>query len=421
VTTRLHERIGFDTMTGHRYLTGDGFVQRTWFSSGAVVTVNFDGVPRDISSVSGEPIVLAPNGYHVELDGHRQSKLWVDGAAEIRVQNNGFLYVKTGADTPRPIGPATLAGELAAYAMPAGQWNIRYNSNQGVELDLVAAGILETGETCRVVWINENGQYTGTVDSREDGKLILPAVENSALLSVLPGMDAATPLIIPQEGLVTADQPVSIVADARDMEIRYTLDGTDPCLHTALYTGPFKLASGARIRAVPFKDGRRAGPLAAADLSVEVPLFTSPIVRGMDKPVEVDISLDGLSELHIQVTDANDGPHFDQASLGGAHFQSATGEKVSLTEYPPVSTIRFDIEKDRNNYEGDPISIGGVSFEEGISSHAVDYIVYRLREDFRSFKASVGINDRTSWRGPRDRKNGSVQFIFTGISKPAKD
>jgi hypothetical protein len=57
---RWHEKIGFDEMTDHRFLTGDGLVQQTVFSSGWSVIVNFGN--STYTTESG--IVIPPKSYY---------------------------------------------------------------------------------------------------------------------------------------------------------------------------------------------------------------------------------------------------------------------------------------------------------------------------------------------------------------------
>ena len=55
-----HEKIGFDEMVAHRFLTDDRLIQETRFSSGRAVVVNFsDSARRDPRGV-----LIQPNGYH---------------------------------------------------------------------------------------------------------------------------------------------------------------------------------------------------------------------------------------------------------------------------------------------------------------------------------------------------------------------
>ncbi|MEX0322690.1 MAG: glycoside hydrolase [Puniceicoccaceae bacterium] len=417
-TTRLHERLAFDAMTRHSFISENQKVQQTEFSSGAVVQANFDNKPQKVTTPCGKDVVLAPNGYMVSIEDFQQSKLWIGGAAETHVQSDEFLYVKTTAKTARSIGPAKVAGELAAYRVLDGTWNVRYRSSEPVKLDLVSLGIISKKDPFRAVYINDKGQAVRPFKSGKSTIIELPATEESVLLKIHPGMDPQTPMIIPESGRVTQETPVKISVADSALDIRYTLDGSKPTRRSPKYTEPIFLEKGARIKAASFTRWRKVGDVREAALSVEVKLFTSPITRGSEKPVEVNIPLQGLSELQIQITDAEDGPHYDQAVMGDAHFTSSSQGRVSLSTYPPRSAIRFTIENNARQYEGEPIRIGGIPFEDGISSHSIDQIVYELGDDFTHFKAWVGIHDRTSRGAPKGQKNGSVQYIFTGVSSP---
>jgi len=54
--------LGYNEMTGHRFLTPDRGVQQTTFANGTRVTVNFGNAPYQLSS----GITVSPLGYHVE-------------------------------------------------------------------------------------------------------------------------------------------------------------------------------------------------------------------------------------------------------------------------------------------------------------------------------------------------------------------
>lgn len=77
-TSALHERIGFDEMLSHEYLTPDRAVQRTRFAGGAECVVNFSATPRTYHG-KGETVVLAPLGYYVTGPGFRQSRVMENG------------------------------------------------------------------------------------------------------------------------------------------------------------------------------------------------------------------------------------------------------------------------------------------------------------------------------------------------------
>ncbi|MBK1877187.1 glycoside hydrolase [Pelagicoccus mobilis] len=417
-TTRLHERLAFDDMVSHSFLNENQMVQQSEFSSGAIIQANLDTQPQQVDLPNGKQATLAPYGYFTEFDGFKQSKLWIDGATETLIESDDFFYASTNADASRQIGAAKLQGQLATYEMPNETWNIRYKSATDVTLNLKKSGILERGNKFRAVYINDKGQFLKELPASKGQELTLPATSESVLLTVIPEMRPNVPLIFPNSGRIAHDAPVSLSVADKKATIRYTLDGSEPTMDSTSYTEPFMLTKGSTIKAAAFKSGKRVSDISEAAISVELPLYASPITRGRDKPDSVDINLAGLSELIIEITDAQDGPHYDQSVIGNAGFIRESGELVSLTQYAPASAIRFDIERNSSNYEGDALSVGGIAFEDGISSHSIDKIVYKLEGDFESFKAQVGIHDRTSIDAAPDQKNGSVQFIFTGISNP---
>jgi hypothetical protein len=58
---------------------------------------------------------------------------------------------------------------------------------------------------------------------------------------------------------------VTLKVEARDAEIRYTIDGTEPGADARLYEGPVALADSATMKARCFKDGKARGKVAAAE------------------------------------------------------------------------------------------------------------------------------------------------------------
>jgi beta-galactosidase len=65
------------------------------------------------------------------------------------------------------------------------------------------------------------------------------------------------------------------------------------------------------------------------------------------------------------------------------------------------------VEKDRSNGEqgatdGNPLSIGGVTYEKGLGAHAVSSVLVELGGDCTRFRSDVGVDDEAS--------SGSVVF-----------
>ncbi|MCC5930065.1 MAG: alkaline phosphatase family protein [Cyclobacteriaceae bacterium] len=76
-----------------------------------------------------------------------------------------------------------------------------------------------------------------------------PATESPAYVPM--------PKVLPAAGTYPAD-PLEITMDADGLEVNiyYTLDGTNPDAGSTLYTGPFKLSTGATVRAVSVYNGQ---------------------------------------------------------------------------------------------------------------------------------------------------------------------
>lgn len=79
-----------------------------------------------------------------------------------------------------------------------------------------------------------------------------------------------TPLIIPQCGTFSKEVVVSMAVNQHwpGAEIRYTLDGTDPSPASRLYTGPFRLAKSAEIKATAFHPNGKDSPVMRAPIII---------------------------------------------------------------------------------------------------------------------------------------------------------
>lgn len=63
----------------------------------------------------------------------------------------------------------------------------------------------------------------------------------------------ATPTIVPGSGTYSAEQTVTIATSTPGAVLRYTLDGSDPTLNSALYASPLKVAAPKMVKARGFK------------------------------------------------------------------------------------------------------------------------------------------------------------------------
>lgn len=79
-------------------------------------------------------------------------------------------------------------------------------------------------------------------------------------LSTEPFVSA--PAVAEDLSLFKESTPVNIISRTEGAEVRYTLDGSDPCETSPLYTGPFVLDRSATVKARAFKDGMQPSDIA---------------------------------------------------------------------------------------------------------------------------------------------------------------
>lgn len=78
------------------------------------------------------------------------------------------------------------------------------------------------------------------------------------------------PEITPAGGEITADTEISITCDTEDASIYYTINGEDPSTESTLYEAPFKLTSGATVKAIAVKDGLDNSSIASATFNFPI-------------------------------------------------------------------------------------------------------------------------------------------------------
>lgn len=78
--------------------------------------------------------------------------------------------------------------------------------------------------------------------------------------------------ILPAANVFTETAEVTLSHPEDDVEIRYTLDGTDPTLASPLYTGPLMLKEDTVVMATAFRKGLTTAPLTTASTQASVPM-----------------------------------------------------------------------------------------------------------------------------------------------------
>ena len=66
---------------------------------------------------------------------------------------------------------------------------------------------------------------------------------------------ASTPVATPGAGAVASGTEVVLTSDTKGAKILYTLDGTDPSMSSAVYTGPIAVTAAVTIKAIAVAEG----------------------------------------------------------------------------------------------------------------------------------------------------------------------
>ncbi len=157
-------------------------------------------------------------------------------------------------------------------------------------------------------------------------------------------------------------------------------------------------------------------------------LFDSGVRRGRDLSLPVDVSVAGVKELRLSVSDGGDNNHYDHADWGEAAVECAAARPVGdvfLSALPYVSArsgygpVAFDQSNgEQAQFDGKPLTIGGQVFARGLGMHASSNFAAALNYDLGGactiLTTSIGIDDEVGDRG-------SVVFQVYGEGKKLYD
>lgn len=93
-TCKLHEILALEEMLNHEFLTPDHSLQRTTFSGGTSVVVNFGISPQSVM-VGSKQWVLPQNGFVVDGPSIKQSRAVINGKIVTSIQTSSFKYSET--------------------------------------------------------------------------------------------------------------------------------------------------------------------------------------------------------------------------------------------------------------------------------------------------------------------------------------
>ncbi|XZE56801.1 DUF1553 domain-containing protein [Planctomycetaceae bacterium SH139] len=143
------------------------------------------------------------------------------------------------------------------------------------------------------------------------------------------------------------------------------------------------------------------------------PRYSSPLVTRNNPIVDLNVDLRGGSELYLVITDAGNGKSCDHADWLEPRFVTASGEiKLTDLKWKAVDNGFGQVNINRN-VSGQPLRAGGVSFENGLGTHAPCVLVYDIPPGATHFKARAGLDNGGSDQGGCGQQ-ASIQFrVYT--------
>ena len=173
-TCKLHEQIAGEEMLTHEFVTADRALQRTIFSSGTVVVVNFGVEPKQ-AAIGNETFVLPQNGFAVRGPKIKQSLQLEDGVPVTRIEMPAYSYRSAGGVefTLEARSADTMAMSTSGSAEPI------------TVAPLSASSTWDVAST-RLYRLDERGNRVDAVDVHTDGGRLRfgPLTESTRLEAV---------------------------------------------------------------------------------------------------------------------------------------------------------------------------------------------------------------------------------------------
>lgn len=410
-TCPFQEELAFSQMVSHEFLSEDMALQRTRFSSGHSVVVNFSPDPREYLTDSGETITLAPKGFWASGPGVRQSRLMRDGEVVTEIEKDG--YARYESPSLRRMGPFELRGDLVAFRTGCDRWQMALGTGTTCQVDLKQ--LTGWDEPVKIESLDEFGdtrRVIGVVPV--DQSVSLDTASDTPFFALSPWTGESDPVIYPFGPYISAASEVLLSTPAGEAEIRYTLDGSDPSLSSLIYSHPFYLVRSCTVTARSFSRGIPAGTTVKRPFFVTRVLFKSGILHGGDSPAWVDVDLQGTSQLRLLIGNGGDSCWNDWADIGDDVLTGKDGSRVQLSSLKPVKASQTyeHLGFDRNSRDGAPLCMAGRVCEHGLSTYSEGEILFDLHGQYSHFEAWVGIDDRVD---PKGIHTGSVQFTIEGV------
>lgn len=412
----FHEQTAFAKMTEHRFLTDDKSLQMSRFDSGHEVVVNFSEESVACTTRDGRNVSLAPAGYWAEGPDFHQSRVVEKGEVLKRIEAPGFYLYQ--CETRRKMGPVEMSGQFVAFEDRKDRWQLSLRPGHNYRFRPTDLTGWDVTTPFSLLLLDKLGQPVRVIQGDvANNPVEISATEAERYFALEAGPQGGRLLVYPPEDWVQVDEPVYLSCVGADLEIRYTLDGSEPSPESALYEAPLFLANSGPLRAQVFKGQAILSARFDRYFHVTLPLYDSDVMRGGDESREVVVPLEGLSRLRLRQFDGGDHCWSDWGVWGEAAFVDADGEKTYLSDLEPVWSIQtYETMGRDQNADGAPLVILGETYQKGLSTFSEADLCFVIPDGAKTFQATVGVDDRSN-PGPGEPEilRGTMQFVVEGV------
>ncbi|MHB8900968.1 MAG: glycoside hydrolase, partial [Thermoguttaceae bacterium] len=269
-TCKLHEAIAGAEMLSHEWVTPDRAVQRTRFSDGTEVAVNFGAEPRSVS-LDGKDRLLPQYGFAVKGPKIEQSLVLEGGQPVTTIRTADYSYSD--------------AGRVALAMRREGKERVRIQLGPGKAAVLLPLAQFVPGwdpATTRLYQLDTQGRRTRLLESQpQQGGLPVGPVAEETVIEALCGSQIALADLAIDSGPIAVSPPRP--RQGERAEVRFTLRNTGGAAARGIEAGCYADA----VQDDRKLAGRTLDLEPGASLSLELAIDTS--------------QLDGARELIVAV------------------------------------------------------------------------------------------------------------------------
>ncbi|HEY0867720.1 MAG TPA: alpha-L-fucosidase [Fimbriimonas sp.] len=311
-------------------------------------------------------------GYNAYNDNWKSTRTLIRNLVDIASKGGNYL-LNVG-----PKADGTFPTEAIDRLKEIGQWmKVNGDAIYGTEASRFEALMWGRSTT------KGSTLYLHVFDWPEDGKLVVPGLGSEVLSArVLGGSDAAfdrqegdVVVTVPAKPIsedctvvelrlkgepivyraptielaseILIDRTPVVVQVAEGLEVRYTLNGSDPTAASELYRGPFDVDRTVQIRAASFRDGKRVSQVVAGSVTKVAPEAAAEVqdlAPGL-RVVGKTGSFERVPDLS-DGTDLGDAPLFAVPTAEGKPLENVARQWSGYLKVPEDGVYRFELTSD---------------------------------------------------------------------------